>query len=98
MRSIKEAYSIKKHNLVIGEWYGILISDGADEPKEWIFRFAGLSDVNNFIMSDITYSNEGFGWESMGNYVGILCKDHEMIKGSIRKYSENDVKEILNLQ
>lgn len=95
MRNIKEVYSIKKHNLVIGEWYGILL----DGNYEWIFRFAGLNERNNYIMSDITYFKEdGFGWNYNGSNVGILCEDNEIIKGSIRKYTESDVKEIINLQ
>lgn len=98
MRSIKEAYSIKKHNLVIGEWYGILLDDGMGGNYEWIFRFAGLNERNNYIMSDKTYNHSFNGWNYNGDNVGILCEDHEMIKGSIRKYSENDVKEILDLQ
>ena len=49
-------------------------------------------------MSDKTYYNDINGWNYCGEDVGILCKDHEIIKGSLRGYTENDIKEILDLQ
>jgi len=87
--------------MVIGEYYGISLRDDIYESSdscEWIFRFVGFNTNGGSIMSDITYYRDIFGWENPGNHIGILCHDNEIVEGSIRKYSEREVKEKLDLQ
>lgn len=87
--------------MVIGEYYGISLRDDIYESSdscEWIFRFVGFNTNGGSIMSDITYYRDIFGWEYSGNHIGILCHDNEIVEGSIRKYSEREVKEKLDLQ
>jgi hypothetical protein len=99
MRSIKELYgSIEKVNMVIGEYYGILLCDtfnDSNEHCEWLFRFVGFNDGGS-IKSDITYFKDNNGyWHDVGDNSSILCYDNEIIDGSIRKYSKRKVKEKL---
>lgn len=98
MRSIKNLYSsIKKDDMVIGRYYGILILDEGND-YEWMFRFTGFNDNGGSIMSDITYYKDIFGWEYSGDYNSILCHDNEIVDGSIREYSENEFNEKLGLR
>lgn len=91
--------SINKYHMKIGGYYGILLSDGeGDDPVEWLFRFVGLEESSGWIMSDITYYMESLGWYCLGDNIGILCYDNEIVKGSIRKYTEEEFREKLNLR
>lgn len=91
--------SISKYHMKIGSYYGILLSDGeGDDPVEWLFRFVGLQESSGWIMSDITYCMDNWGWDYLGSYSSVLCYDNEIVKGSIRKYTEEEFREKLNLR
>jgi len=102
MRSLKGFVQVidSKYDLVEGYYYGLSTTD-SDREDKWLFRFVGLSgDDSEKIMSDITYFYEGdnFGWEFHGDFVGVLCDDNEIMKGSIYRLSEKEFREKLNLQ
>lgn len=87
--------------MVIGKYYGISLRDDIYESSnssEWMFRFVGFNANGGSIMSDITYYRDIFGWEYSGDHISILCYDDDIVDGSIRKYSEKEFKEKLDLQ